>query len=1092
MIIKQSKTQFLVVCLLMAVLTVTSCRGPSEVSPIPTPPPLPAPGKTPTPQPSPGPAPTLPCTPSAAPEQANVNLWHPIGPFGGSIYAIAIDPANCDRVYVGTYGGGLFKSEDGGESWEPINEGLGDNRVTAITLDPGDPATIYAGTDESGVFKSVDGGHHWAEMNHGLKQHWYQFIRQIVVDPTDSETLYMGGHGVYKSNNRGKNWSLVSEEHLGNGFVHLAMHPSDPNVVYAGTYMGGVFKTEDGGASWGEANNGLTYSQVNGIAIDPSRPATVYVVNQDGVFNSTNGGENWSCLREDICHSLALNLKNPQVIYVGTRFDGVFKSEDGGLHWSPTGAELSHTQVNALAIDPSQPDIVYAGSHRRGLFKSCDGGDHWVPCNNGLVNTLVKTVAIDPADPDILYVGTFGDGLFKTSDGGESWIGTNDGLTNSYIKSILVRPDSHSTVYVGTWDGLFKSDDAGAHWEEISQGLTNRRVMALAIDPKNTTVIYAGTYGGGIFKSDNAGASWTLSSRGLTITYVESLVIDPTNPSTLYAGTYAGIFKSIDRGDSWHEVSDGLRTKNVRSLALNPSSCTLYASTADGVYQSTDGAETWHAISDSLTSDYYRSVVLTSSNSETVFTASWDGVFMSCNRGDSWVSLQNGMINARVMSLAVHPSHPDTLYAGTYGAGVCIISLACSGMWGMVRDAETNRGIGYARVSTDHGGYSTRADINGYFILPYVVEESYTLTAEVFGYRTSTSSSVRARVNEWVRVDLALTPGGRYGDVPGQEEEKGYTAIVTPWLDLQFMLGERIPLVGKIAVGGIAPENLTAKWSSNLSGDLGTSRVDSNGTTSITTRFLDGGEHMITLEISDHDDIVGMTWTYVNVREATDFHAIGLAWDGRYMWAVTEPGDSRLASIYKLDISGAVTIVDVYTHPSPCPTGVTWDGHNLLISGHEGPDPIKPWEEGHIYLYKHSMDDVLSIANKFAAPPEPENFRCPTIGEGLAWDGVYLWSVGSDKIIKYQVMDQSLVMIAFYEAPTTEMKGATWDGTSLWTTSASTDRLYRHNMDDLSVAAAYEVPVDYPSGLAWDGTSFWTCGTYPLTRLSIEQLLPVE
>ena len=576
-----------------------------------------------------------------------------------------------------------------------------------------------------------------------------------------------------------------------------------------------------------------------------------------------------------------------------------------------------------MTIDPSRPHIVYAGTHHHGLFKSSDGGLHWVPCNTGLVNTLVKPIAIDPADPSILYVGTFGNGLFKTIDSGENWTTVNDGLTNRYIKSILITPDYRSTVYVGTCDGVFKSEDAGFHWEETSQGLTDRRVMALAIDPRHSVVLYAGTYGGGIFKSKDAGASWTPSSHGLASPYVESLIINPADPSVLYAGTYGGVFKSIDGGDSWCDASDGLRNKNITSLALNPSSLTLYASTSDCIYQSTDDAETWHVITDSLTSNYYRSVVLASSNDKTIFTASWDGVFMTWNGGDSWVSLPDGMFNTRVMSLAMDASNPDTLYAGTYGGGTYVISLACRGIWGQVIDTVTHQPISYARVSTDYGGYFTRADINGYFVLPYVAEGSYVLTAEAFGYKHSPSATVQAKAARWIQIDLRLSPGGRFVSKPEQEQGKCHTAIVTPWLDSQFILGEHIPLVGKMALVGTIPQNLTAEWSSNLSGDLDTSTVDNNGKTSIIVRLLQVGEHIITLRIADQDGIVGIARTNVHVREARYVHAIGFAWDETYMWAVTETGTSRQAPIFKLDISDKPTIVDIYDHPSPCPTWVS-------------------------------------------------------------------------------------------------------------------------------------------------------------------------
>ena len=161
------------------------------------------------------------------PVSAGFNAWTSIGPEGGWIYALAVDPNTPTTLYAGTYGGGMFKSTDGGATWSPVNNGLTNKSVWALAIASTTPAsTTYAGT-YGGVFKSTNGGASWSAVNSGLTN---TAVFALAIDPTDSNTLY------------------------------------------AGTYGGGVFKSINGGTTWSVANTGLTNKSVRALAIDPTPP----------------------------------------------------------------------------------------------------------------------------------------------------------------------------------------------------------------------------------------------------------------------------------------------------------------------------------------------------------------------------------------------------------------------------------------------------------------------------------------------------------------------------------------------------------------------------------------------------------------------------------------------------------------------------------------------------------------------------------------------------------------------------------------------------------------------------------------------------
>jgi uncharacterized repeat protein (TIGR01451 family) len=285
----------------------------------------------------------------------------------------------------------------------------------------------------------------------------------------------------------------------------LAIDPTTPAALYAGTVGGGVFKSTNSGGTWAAINTGLTNEYVLALAINPTTPAT---------------------------------------LYAGTWGGGVFKSADSGGTWAAVNTGLTYPSVDALAIDPTNPATLYAATDGEGVFKSTNSGGTWAAVNAGLTSLDVRALAINPMTPATLYAGTHDAGVFKSTNSGGTWAAVNTGLTSLVVNALAINLTNPATLYAGTDDGgVSKSTNSGGTWAAANTGLTNLCVIALAIHPTTPDTLYAGTGGGGVFKSTNSGGTWTAVNTGLANLIVLALAMNTSTPATLYAGTYGAVWQ---------------------------------------------------------------------------------------------------------------------------------------------------------------------------------------------------------------------------------------------------------------------------------------------------------------------------------------------------------------------------------------------------------------------------------------------------------------------------------------------------------------------------------------------------------------------
>jgi len=587
--------------------------------------------------------------------------WQQLGgPEAGDISELLVDPSNDRTIYAGTFGGGVYKSTNGGDSWSAVNSGLAHTNVWALAISPSSNQTLYAGTCPGGLFKSTNGGDSWSAVSQVET-----CIESVAVDPSTSDNVYViGSTGVFKSTNGGAAWSAVIVPY---GARSLVVDPSSKETIYALAAQG-VYKSTDGAANWSAANSGLT-SGVIALLPDPTDSQILYAgTRHDGLFKSTNGGNSWSAVNSapgsPAVALMAIDPVNSQTIYVGSYYGGVFKSTNGGASWSSMNSGLANN-VRTLMIAPTSQSI-YAGTYGGGVFRSTTGVDSWSPVNTGLASSTVSALAPDPGNPNVIYAGTDGGGIFKSINGGASWSAALTGMGSISVHSLVVDQTSSQTVYAGTVNGLFKSINGGLSWNALND-LSQREVFSVTVDWSNPQTVYAATDSGG-YKSTNAGSTWSPMQNGLPTSWTLSVLIDPASSQTIYAGGSSGVFKSTNGGSSWSAVNSGLLQASIESMNIDPlNSQVIYAASYGAVYKTTNGGGAWSELASPDTG--LRAVLADRGRSGTVYLGTDRGLFKSTDGGATW-SVVTGGHTSGVYSIASDLVKAGTLYVGMFGSGV--------------------------------------------------------------------------------------------------------------------------------------------------------------------------------------------------------------------------------------------------------------------------------------------------------------------------------------------------------------------------------------------------------------------------------------
>ncbi len=513
--------------------------------------------------------------------------WSNIGPVNaglirytpgtGRINQMAIDPSNDQIWYAGAPSGGLWKSFDAGQSWDPIFDEYPQIGVSGIAIDETNTDIIYIATGDDdaldsysiGVMKSTDAGVTWQET--GLT-----------------------------ASNMGRN----------NALNEIVIHPTDNNIIYvAGS--NGFYKSIDAGETFDRSPfGGISVKDVTDFRLNPGDPDIIYAVTNDGFYRSTDGGENFvastsTVLPEDFGRAvIGVSPASPNSVYVlyadtGSNdyvFQGLYRSNDNGATFTKTAQSADILESSqawfdlAIAVDPEDFDTLYVGCLN--IWKSTNGGNIFGRLNQWSVNNA----AFSHADihtlkffNNILYAGTDG-GLYSSADGGDTFIDySNNGIMTSQFYRMGMARDDAGKIVGGTQDnaGFVYNNNQWNTW-------TGGDGMDYEIDPLNSNIAYGFTQFGSTL--------WITSQNGLNLGWADApeqgnwiTPLTINSNGEVFSG-FQAVYKLNSGG--WSKLSDNLTGSNIDDLEASPNNPDiLYAAEDNRLFISEDGGENFRGIS---------------------------------------------------------------------------------------------------------------------------------------------------------------------------------------------------------------------------------------------------------------------------------------------------------------------------------------------------------------------------------------------------------------------------------------------------------------------------------------------------------------
>ncbi len=510
--------------------------------------------------------------------------------------------------------------------------------------------------------------------------------RRSLATAVAAALLALGGAGLAPPLGA-QEWQPIGPN--GGPLREIAQAPGAPDVLYAVTRGGGIFRSTDHGRDWQLAGDALNGQDLEDLVVDPRDPLRLYAaVKEVGVGVSADGGATWTI------HTAGLPEPNPLVLVLAAdpaapgrllagTFTGLFQSADHGATWTALGGAIAAQAVYALLFDAVHPGTVYAGALAGGFFKSTDGGATWTASNAGLPpGTPVYDLAADPGAPATLYATAYGQ-VFRSDDGGGSWTAG----AHATVDHLAVAPNGW-LFGIGPWD-VYRSTDRGATW--VATGIPSPVVpehgRALIADPATTGLIFAAATSG-LLASASYGTVWRSASRGLTGTTIDRVVIAAGAPATVYASVEGlGVVGSkvpapgaaggaLDR-PAWQPANGNLAAQDQdagTALAVDPRHPTiLWRGTFFDAAWSGDGGATWTLANIPDDCMIVFSIALDPVRSSTVylFGGSYEN---TCDTRDShsWKTADGGAVWKNLPLdgpwLLIDPSHPTSLYA--FGSGL--------------------------------------------------------------------------------------------------------------------------------------------------------------------------------------------------------------------------------------------------------------------------------------------------------------------------------------------------------------------------------------------------------------------------------------
>jgi len=642
--------------------------------------------------------------------------WRMIGPFrGGRSVAVSGVESQPNVFYFGGVGGGVWKSINAGETWEPIFDRQPIGSIGAIAVAQSSPDTIYVGSGEAdfrsdltygnGVYKTSDGGKTWT--NIGLKDS--RHISRIVVDPHNPQAVLVAAmgsaygpgqeRGIFRTTDGGANWQKVLYKDENTGAIDVAIDPDNPQTVYAAlvhdqrppwsTYAptttgGSIYKSTDGGATWKEiTGGGLPSSDLGRIGL--------------AVARGTQG-------------------KRVYALIDATGKDrGLYRSDDAGVNWRRVDSDPRISgrgwYFGEVDVDPKNPDLVYTPNVS--IYRSADGGKTFTALKGAPGGDDYHTMWINPNNPNTIFFGS-DQGVGISLDGGKTWSSWYNQPTAQFYH---VTVDNQFPYHVygaqqdsGSIDTSSRSNDGSLtfrDWHPTAAGESGY----IAPDPKDFNIIYGGSTFGELFRYDRrTGQAQVIAPEAVRhfggdptesenrFTWTSPLVFSPQDSHTLYYGSQY-VLKSIDQGSSWTKISPDLTGTEPKASKEGPTTAEnamqrghgvvytiapspvaagqIWAGTDTGLIHVTrDGGKTWNKVTPSGLPAWSKISIIDAGRFDagTAYAAidrhrmndisPW--IYRTHDYGKSWTRISSGIPEgAYVRAVREDPVRKGLLFAGT-------------------------------------------------------------------------------------------------------------------------------------------------------------------------------------------------------------------------------------------------------------------------------------------------------------------------------------------------------------------------------------------------------------------------------------------
>ena len=653
--------------------------------------------------------------------------WRSIGPYrGGRSVAVTGVPNNDQIYYMGTTGGGVWKTTDAGLSWKNISDGFFNvGSVGAIAVAPSDANVVYVGTGEhairgvmtshgDGVYKSTDGGKSWSYLGLENSRH----IADIQIHPTNPDLIYVAvqgaahgptvERGIFRSADGGETWEHLFFINESTGAADLSMDPTNPRILYAGMWDherkpwqirsggegSGLFRSTDGGENWQKMQEGLPMEMGKvGVVVSPANPQVVYAnieAEQGGVFRSNDGGDTWQQVNDQrltigrawYYTEIIADPQDEHTVYVLNA--PMLRSMDGGRTFE--SVPNPHTDQHDLWINPDAPDNMILANDG-GACISFNAGKSWSSQNNQPTAQFYRVItdqrfpfyhiyggqqdnsaiaiasrsprggitdkdwynvaggesafiAFDPSDPQLVYGGSFQGNIsvydHNTEEVKDIMAYPTVGLATlprdmkyrfNWNAPIVASPQDPRVIFHAA-QKVLRTRDGGLSWQEISPDLTRNEkekqgpggvpftnegaggenyntISYLACSPHDSWVMWVGSDDGLVHLTRDEGQSWqNVTPPDLGECLINSIEVSPHNPATAYVvatkyrfNDFAPlIFRTDDFGATWTKITRGIAPEDfarvVREDPLREG--LLYAGTETGLYVSYSNGKFWH------------------------------------------------------------------------------------------------------------------------------------------------------------------------------------------------------------------------------------------------------------------------------------------------------------------------------------------------------------------------------------------------------------------------------------------------------------------------------------------------------------------